>query len=95
MKYPKLNKRRKKAIRELYEFCLERGFTVIGTADFHDDGDEDQFEIDIGVAGVEIECVPKEPTKKRKHPTHHFLVDKEDGKWQEGAVTPVLVIGHD
>ena len=95
MKYPKLNKSRKKAIRELYEFCLEHQFTLVGTADFHDQGDEDQFEIDIGVNGVEIEAVPKDQSESPRHPTSHFLVDKESGKWQEGTLTPTLVIGHD
>jgi hypothetical protein len=95
MKYPKFNKSRKEAMRALYELCLEHQFTIAGTADFHDEGEEDRFEIDIGVAGVEIEAVPKESEKQRQHPTHHFLVDKEDGKWQKGVLQPVIVIGHD
>jgi hypothetical protein len=91
MKYSKLNKSRKMALRELYEFCLERKFTIVGTADFHDDGeddgeDDDIFEIYIGVAGVEIECLPKEPKQRqRQNLTQHFLVDKKDGKWQKGC----------
>ena len=69
MKHSKLNKSRKAAIKALYELCLEHQFTIVGTADFHDEGEEDQFEVDIGVAGVEIECLPKEEDRPRK-PKH-------------------------
>jgi hypothetical protein len=95
MKYPKFNASRKAAMRALYELCLEHKFTIVGTADFHDEGEEDQFEIDIGVAGVEIQAIPKDPPPKPKRPTHYFLEGYGDGKWQKGELQPTIVIGHD
>ena len=92
MKHSKLNGSRKKAIKALYKLCLEHRFTIVGTADFHDKGEEDRFEVDVGTSGVEIECLPKEQLEPEepKHPRHHFLVHKKDGKWQRGALHPTL-----
>ena len=75
-------------MKELYKLCGEYEFTIVGVVDFHDEGDEDEFDVDIGVAGVEIECRPKDEPEfeKPQHPTFNFLINKDDGKWQKGSI---------
>lgn len=53
------------------------------TIDFKDDGWIDNFCVTVGVAGVEVECLPNNPKPDPKNPSYMFLIGEFKGEWRD------------
>jgi hypothetical protein len=87
LKHAVLTTNRKKVLKELYKFCTDHGISIMDSViDFRDDDWQDNLRVTVGVAGVEVECLPRnepEPEPEPKNPGYMFLVDKFKGEWRD------------